>query len=511
MVKNKKVDPGSDLFPDVPGDPVMSGPPTKAEQTAAEAAAAGLPDWTAKAAPAKEDATDLWSGPSWQNNPDDDDWTGPDLTEVFGKEAVVETPKRKRPARKNPVERAKRPLKSTKVREGASKKTAPVAKVSPPTREAKKVEQKRVAASATKAEPTQRAKRSSIAKETASQQKKATSRTRLQATQAGKIVDSNPADEQIFETVTESEEIELTAIDTTTQVQLEPEQRTIIPDSGGRNLPVAIAVGAALACLAVAALSFSAEATLLLVGLIALLAVAEFYTAMRSAKLRPATLLGLVGTVALPAAAFYRGDSAFPLVLGLTVVFGALWYLVGADNERPVLNLSLTLMGLYWIGGLAGFAGLMLYLETNAATENSSVGRQLIAATIAVTAASDIMAYFGGKAYGSTPFHVASPNKTWEGTITGFLGAMFVGFLLALAPVDGFVFSDDFAAAVAFGAIVGLMAMVGDLAESLIKRDLNIKDMGTILPGHGGILDRIDGLLFALPGAYYTATLFGLI
>ncbi|MEM9565927.1 MAG: phosphatidate cytidylyltransferase [Actinomycetota bacterium] len=269
----------------------------------------------------------------------------------------------------------------------------------------------------------------------------------------------------------------------------------------GRNLPAAIGVGVALVALLLAAMRFGPETTLLLVVVAAIVGVVELYNAMRLAGLRPANLLGIVGTAAAPAAAYYRGDAALPLIIGLTVVFGSLWYLVGADTERPVLNLSLTMMGIFWIGGLAAFAGLML---------RSEGGVELLLAAIIITVVSDTMAYVGGRAYGRRPFHPASPNKTWEGTTTGFLAAVFAGFAIGITEM-GTLWDGNLLPAIALGAVVGLLAPIGDLAESVVKRDLGIKDMGTLLPGHGGVLDRVDALLFALPGAYYVGLVSGLI
>ncbi len=274
-------------------------------------------------------------------------------------------------------------------------------------------------------------------------------------------------------------------------------------DTGGSaGLGVRVLVGVAMAAVVFTALGFGALPTMILVGLLTLLAVMELFNAMRIAGLRPATLLGLVGAVALPASTFVRGEAAYPLVVGLAVVFGMLWYLTGADTERPVLNLGLTLTGILWVGGLAGFAGLIL---------REDLGTQLLLATILITATSDTLAYLGGRTYGTKPFHVASPNKTWEGTLTGFFGALLAGVaigvsgLIPIFDVDG-----GFTAVLILALVVGVLAPIGDLAESLVKRDLGIKDMGTILPGHGGVLDRVDGLLFTLPGAYYVAVVYQL-
>lgn len=271
--------------------------------------------------------------------------------------------------------------------------------------------------------------------------------------------------------------------------------------SSGRNIPQAIGVGLALAGVVLAAMYFGPYTTMLVIVVLALLAVLELYNAMRMAGLRPATLLGIVGTVAAPAAAYYRGDAAFPLIVALAVVFGTLWYLVGADTERPVLNLSLTMMGIFWVGGLAAFGALMV---------RQDLGIELLLATIIITVVSDTMAYIGGRAYGSRPFHHASPNKTWEGTITGFIGSVFAGFAIGITEF-GTLWDGRLVPAIVLGAVVGCLAPMGDLAESVVKRDLGVKDMGTLLPGHGGVLDRLDGLLFALPGAFYLSLVYGLL
>ena len=240
---------------------------------------------------------------------------------------------------------------------------------------------------------------------------------------------------------------------------------------------------------------------MVVVAAAALLGTIELFNAMRLAGLRPATLLGLLGAVSLPVAAYYRGDIAFTVIMALGVVFGMLWYIAGADTERPVLNLSLTLLGVLWIGGLGAFAGMIL--------RQDEFGVQLLLSTIIVAVVSDTMAYFGGRAYGRRPFHSASPNKTWEGTMTGFVFAVFSAFAMAVMPFST-MWDGRFLGALALGAVVGIMTPLGDLSESLVKRDLGVKDMGTIIPGHGGLLDRVDGILFALPGAYFLAVLYGI-
>ncbi len=274
----------------------------------------------------------------------------------------------------------------------------------------------------------------------------------------------------------------------------------VADDLGERNIPQAILVGAIFGGLALVAFSLGNAATLILILAIALLGAVELYNAMRLAGLHPATLLGITATVALPLSVYHRGEAGFVLVLGLTVVFGALWYIVGADTHRPALNLGLTFFGVLWVGVLASFAALLLL---------DSDGPSFILAAIIATALFDTLAFAGGKALGRTPFHHASPNKTWEGTLIGVLGAMAGGMIVVLLEISAL--ADDWKQGVYLGLVVGVLAPLGDLTESIVKRDLGVKDMGTLLPGHGGILDRVDGILFVLPGVYYLARLLDLI
>jgi CDP-diglyceride synthetase len=266
---------------------------------------------------------------------------------------------------------------------------------------------------------------------------------------------------------------------------------------GDRNLVQAVAVGVGLAALAIAALLIHNLAALALIAIVAGMASVELLDAMRKAGTHPAVLFGISAAVAMPLAAYARGEQAIPLVMGLTIVFGFLWYLAGADTHRPVLNLGLTMFNIFYIGGLAAFGALILTFNN---------GRELLLATIAIVAFSDIGAYFGGKTFGKKFFgdrilHESSPKKTWEGVIFGAVAAVVAAVVLKYLGISNF--ADNLTHTILLGLLVAMMAPLGDLAESLTKRDLGVKDMGTLLPGHGGILDRVDGLLFALPAVFY--------
>ncbi len=277
-------------------------------------------------------------------------------------------------------------------------------------------------------------------------------------------------------------------------------QRPVVEVDAGRNMGQAIGVGVAFAIVASAALWAGKPTTLALIVGVVVLAAIEVFAAMRKAGLHPATLLGIVASAALPLAAYHRGHAGYTLVIALSVVASALWYLSGADTQRPAVNIGLTMLGITWVGGLAAFASFII---------QSAGGIQLLLATVLITVASDTGALAGGKALGSTPFHSASPNKTWEGTIVGLIAAVVAGLVIGILDIS--VFADSLTDSVLLGLTCGVLVPIGDLTESLVKRDLGVKDMGNLLPGHGGFLDRVDGLLFALPGAYYLGNVLGLL
>lgn len=277
-------------------------------------------------------------------------------------------------------------------------------------------------------------------------------------------------------------------------------QRPVVEVDAGRNLTQAIGAGIAFAVVAGLAFWLGKATTVALITVVAVLAAVELFGAMRRAGLHPATLLGIVASGAMPLAVYHRGSAGFTLVMALAVLSAAMWYLSGADTQRPALNIGLTMLGITWIGGLAAFAAFIL---------QSAGGVEVLLAAVLITVASDTGAYAGGRAIGSTPFHSASPNKTWEGTIVGVISAVVVGLIVGILEIS--VFSGELTDAVLLGLVVGILAPIGDLTESMVKRDLGVKDMGSLLPGHGGFLDRVDGLLFVLPGVYYLGNVMGLL
>ncbi len=264
---------------------------------------------------------------------------------------------------------------------------------------------------------------------------------------------------------------------------------------GGRNVPMSIATGLGFAAVAVACFELGSVATVALSTLVVVLAAAEAYAALRRSGSHPATLLGLVATGTVMVAAYAKGISALPLVLVLVIVTSMVLYLVGAERGSPVAGISATVLGFAWVGLLGSFAGLILapsqYPDRH--------GVAFLFGAVVATVGADVGALAIGAWRGRHPLapHV-SPHKTWEGLIGGTVFA-----ILASAAITGQMHPWTPAKAAILGLVVAVVAPIGDLCESLIKRDLKMKDMSSLLPGHGGVLDRVDGLLFVLPATYY--------
>lgn len=298
--------------------------------------------------------------------------------------------------------------------------------------------------------------------------------------------------------------------------------------SAGRNLPAAIASGLALGALFLVGLLVEELIALALVMLLVGLALHELHIALRGRGLRPATPVVAGAGIVIVFGSYLHGPSALAVGLVLAVAGTSAWVLIagrvepqggalagahpaggvdaGDDPERvgtesiPAAlgaDLAASALMVCWVPLMAGFAGLLL---------DRPGGEWYLPAAIALSVSNDIGAYAFGNRFGRRKMapHV-SPAKTWE----GFAGGLATVVLLAVAvTARGAEFTVGIAAV--FGVAVVIASTAGDLTESLIKRDLGVKDLGSVIPGHGGVMDRVDGILFALPTAHVLLALFGL-
>ena len=229
---------------------------------------------------------------------------------------------------------------------------------------------------------------------------------------------------------------------------------------------------------------------LALVGIGALVALHEFYALAR--PLRPLVLAGYAGALVALVGAETGGAAwllgGFLVVFPLTFLFAA----IAATRQSTTVAMASTVFGAAWIGFGLGHLVLLRAFPPD-------LGLEATMTVLLAVFATDTVAFAAGRLAGRhrmTP--VMSPGKTWEGFVAGAVAGLLVTFF-ALYGSD---YAPGWRSLAVGGAIVGA-ATVGDLFESLVKRDLGAKDTGRILLGHGGVLDRIDSLLFAAPAAYY--------
>lgn len=223
----------------------------------------------------------------------------------------------------------------------------------------------------------------------------------------------------------------------------------------------------------------------------------EFYTTARSQGYAPVAIFGFAGALGGAMGAHLAGVFALPVAVGFTLVATTLFVAI-TGRRHPAENVAVTMMGMAWV--------LMLSFAIVIGTAENAVA--LIVLVVLLTASLDIGAFFIGRSFGRRPLApLISPNKTVEGLVGGVIAVMAVSGILSTLPP----FPISFVQSLWLAAAVAVLGTLGDLAESVVKRALDVKDMGTILPGHGGMFDRIDAFLFVLPGVYLVFFWFDLL
>jgi len=204
-----------------------------------------------------------------------------------------------------------------------------------------------------------------------------------------------------------------------------------------------------------------------------------------------------------------RTSSRAAYVVGCLILMTGLWgFMSSAGGFRCIMSVTLLwwMLAFLWVAlaptrgrpvlaGLAGLAALPpMWVAMAQLFESGVLGRELLIFALVLGWAADVGAYFGGRRFGRTKLAPrVSPNKTWEGV----LGGLLVGSVVALAGLAWFDFRAEAFLPLCIAAL--LASVVGDLTESMFKRQVGLKDSGTILPGHGGVLDRIDSLTASIP------------
>ena len=262
----------------------------------------------------------------------------------------------------------------------------------------------------------------------------------------------------------------------------------------GRNLPVAIGVGLGLGAVIIASLFVRKVAFVVVVAIAVVGALRELDNAFQERGIRFPLLPVTLGGLGMLATAYFRGEGALAATLALTVVATVVWRL--ADGSEGFLrDSSAGVFAAVYVPFLASFAALLTAADH---------GAQRVLIFLILVVCNDTGGYAAGVLFGRHPMApTISPKKSWEGLVGSLLLAGGAGAITLVTMLHGQAWQ---------GAVLGVAvvcsATLGDLCESMIKRDLGIKDMGNLLPGHGGLMDRLDSLLPTAPVVWLLLSVF---
>lgn len=270
----------------------------------------------------------------------------------------------------------------------------------------------------------------------------------------------------------------------------------------GRNLPAAIGVGLAMLLAVLGGLLFLPLGFVLLTTAFAVLGVWEVYRALEAQGTRMPVIPVMIGSLVMPVSAYFGGLEGLLFTMTASSVAVLLWRSIESAAGAP-RSVFAGVFTLAWIPFLISFASLSLHTAGGPTPvgfwpDGIPEGAWQIASMLLLVVSNDTFGYIVGASFGKHPMAPKiSPKKSWEGFAGSVAGAMLIGVLACIFLLDrpwwvGLVLA------------VGMVAAstAGDLAESMVKRELGVKDMSSILPGHGGIMDRLDSIVFAAPVAY---------
>ena len=243
----------------------------------------------------------------------------------------------------------------------------------------------------------------------------------------------------------------------------------------------------------------------LAVTILAGIGIHEFYNAMRNLDYKPINWIGYSSVVLLLLLGYIDGKKIFIFSMLLLAILIISMLVYAFSEEKSFVDVCITLFGAVYVTFLIAFFLLVYHYQYNGAP----IGRNFIWLVIFGGTLTDTFAFLVGVTLGKHKLcPKISPKKTIEGAIGGTLGGMLSFLAFAFVMNNYWDFSLNYAIIAVFGIIVSIFAQLGDLVASYIKRYAKIKDFGDVLPGHGGVLDRIDSILFTAPVVYYFLVLF---
>lgn len=258
----------------------------------------------------------------------------------------------------------------------------------------------------------------------------------------------------------------------------------------GRNLPAAVASAVILLALIAASLWFWKTAFMVIVAVAVVVGIWEMRRGLLAKEIDLPEQPLMIGGVVMVVVAYFWGTDALVTATAVSGLVTMLWLLRrGVDGF--VKTATASIFTLFYLPFLGSFVALMLAEGGATDFDHWDDGVKGIITFILVTIASDIGGYVAGVLFGKHPMApVISPKKSWEGFAGSLLACLVAGWALVVFLLDG-----DWWVGLCLGVIAVVMATLGDLCESVMKRDLGIKDMSQIIPGHGGLMDRLDSLL----------------